>query len=268
MMSDQQTEMRQRVDRAVHEAAPEAHGAAAAGSGQAPVTLFQFPLVWGRNVSPFALKLETWLKLAEIPCNIQDTMSFGKAPKGKIPYIQDGDELIGDSSLIIEHLKATRGIDPDIGLSERERSESLALQRLFEEHFYFILVWSRWIDPAGWAVTREVFFQPLPALVRPVARAGAQYKVSRMLHQQGIGRHRPDEIHALARDDLRAIAGLLEERPFFMGDRLTGIDAVAFGFLANILLVPVETELKRMTQEFGNLVGWVEAMEAGLNAER
>ncbi len=53
-----------------------------------------------------------------------------------------------------------------------------------------------------------------------------------------------------------------------MGDRLTGIDAVAFGFLANILLVPVETELKRMAQEFGNLVGWVEAMEAGLNAER
>ena len=32
-----------------------------------PVTLVQYPAIWGRNVSPFCLKLEAWLKLASSP---------------------------------------------------------------------------------------------------------------------------------------------------------------------------------------------------------
>ncbi|HET6467887.1 MAG TPA: glutathione S-transferase family protein [Geminicoccaceae bacterium] len=231
------------------------------------MTLFQFPAVWGRNPSPFALKLETWLKLAGIPYQVRETTSFGRAPKGKVPYIEDAGRLIGDSTLIIAHLKATRGIDPDAGLDDRERAEALALQRLFEDHLYFVMVWSRWVDPAGWAETGEALFAVLPGPLRPAARRYARWRVRRMLHQQGLGRHRRDEIYAMGRDDLRAVADYLEERPFFMGERLTGIDAVAYGFLANILLVPVETELKRAAEELPNLVAWVDAMDAGLSDE-
>ena len=122
-----------------------------ARAATAPVTLVQFPPVWGRNVSPFTLKLETWLKLAEIPYTVRHSTDLGKAPKRKLPFIEDGLVAIGDSSLIIEHLKATRGIDPDAGLSDRERAEALALQRMFEDHFYYVLMYSRWLDPEGWA---------------------------------------------------------------------------------------------------------------------
>jgi glutathione S-transferase len=62
------------------------------------------------------------------------------------------------------------------------------------------------------------------------------------------------------------MSDLLGDRPFFLGDRLSSIDAVAFGFLANVLLVPIETELKRMAQDMPSLVTWVETMEAGLGA--
>lgn len=61
---------------------------------------------------------------------------------------------------------------------------------------------------------------------------------------------------------------LLGDRPFFMGERLTTIDAVAYGFLANIIMVPVETELKRIALGYPNLVTWCETMEQGLEAER
>ena len=48
--------------------------------------------------------------------------------------------------------------------------------------------------------------------------------------------------------------------------RPTTIDATAYGVLANILLVPVESELKRSAATFANLVAWTEAMERSLAA--
>ena len=233
--------------------------------GVAPVTLVQFPPVWGRNVSPFALKLEAWLRLADIPFEIRHSTSLGKAPKGKLPYIVEGDgTAIGDSTLIIEHLKASRGIDPDAGLSSRERAEALALQRLFEDHLYFIGLYSRWIDEEGWGPTSEAFFEGVPRPARGLARTMVRERMRRTLHHQGLGRHSREEIYGLARADLWAATLHLGERPFFAGDRPATIDAVAYGFLANIYLVPLETELKRIALDFPSLLGWCEAMEQGL----
>lgn len=232
-----------------------------------PVIVVQFPQVWGRNISPFGLKLEAWLRLAEIPYTIEASTDLRKAPKGKLPYIRDGHLLIGDTSLIIEHLKATRGIDPDAGLTPRERAEALAMQRLFEDHLYFVIAYSRWIDPEGWRTLEPAFFGRLMPPIRQAAGAHFRRRVRRMLHLQGLGRHRPDEIYAMAAADLAAVADYLEDHCFFMGDRLTTIDAVAYGFLANILEVPVETELKRMAQRLPTLAAWCEAMEQGLQAD-
>ena len=163
----------------VRGAAPGAAGPALRQQQVEPVTLVQFPPIWGRNVSPFGLKLEAWLTLANIPFDIRTTMRLDKAPKGKLPYIIDQGHAIGDTSLIIAHLKHTRGIDPDAGLTPAERAQGLALQRLFEEHLYFIIVYSRWIDEEGWPLVAEAFFAEREAAPAPrgpvlVPRARAQ----------------------------------------------------------------------------------------------
>jgi glutathione S-transferase len=238
-----------------------------AASVIAPVVVVQFPDLWGRNVSPFGLKLEAWLRLADIPYTVEPSVDLGRAPKGKLPYIRDEGRLIGDTTLIIEYLKVTRGIDPDAGLSPRDRAEALALQRLLEEHFYFALTYSRWIDEAGWATLAPAFFGRFPFPASRLAAGHYRRRVQRMLNQQGIGRHRPGEIYAMARHDLEALADFLGDRPFLMGEQLTSIDAVAYAFLANVLYVPFETELKRITQDFATLVTYCEAMEQGLQPE-
>jgi glutathione S-transferase len=238
-----------------------------AGPTPAPVVLVQFPSVWGRNVSPFALKLETWLRLAGIPFTIEESTRPDRMPKGKLPCIRDDGVLIADTSLVIAHLKATRGIDPDAGLSERQRAEAIALQRLIEDHLYFVMVWARWFDPEGWPRVADGFFSAFPAPLRPIGRLVLRRRFRRMLELQGLGRHRPEEILEMAREDLAALAGFLADKPFFMGDQLTTIDAVAFGFLANILLVPIEGRLKRAAASLPNLVAFCEAMEAGIYGE-
>ncbi len=65
----------------------------------------------------------------------------------------------------------------------------------------------------------------------------------------------------MAGADLAAVAALLGDWAFFFADRPTTTDAIAYGFLANLLLVPVETELKRIGQGFPNLVAWCAAMD-------
>ena len=158
-----------------------------AGVATKPVTLVQFPHVWGRNISPFALKLEAWLKLADIPFDVRTSTRFGKAPKGKLPYILDEGRPIGNSTLIIEHLKATRGIDPDESLGPPERAQALALQRLVEEHLYFAVVYSRWVDEEGWPLFADAVFGRLR---QPLRRAGEFWyreHVRKMLHLQGWG---------------------------------------------------------------------------------
>ena len=79
------------------------------------IRLFQFPRMFSiPNLSPFCCKLETWLRIAGIPYEVVDTLEPRKAPKGKLPFIEDAGLRMGDTSLIIEHLVRTRGVDPDV----------------------------------------------------------------------------------------------------------------------------------------------------------
>ena len=52
-----------------------------------------------------------------------------------------------------------------------------------------------------------------------------------------------------------------------MGEQLTTIDAVAYSFLANVIYLPFETELKRAALGFPTLVTYCEAMEQGLQLD-
>jgi Glutathione S-transferase N-terminal domain len=58
----------------------------------------QAPPVPERNVSPFTLKLGTWLKIACLTYEVP-TRNAGQGPKGKLPSIEDEDGTrIGDGS--------------------------------------------------------------------------------------------------------------------------------------------------------------------------
>jgi glutathione S-transferase len=135
--------------------------------GPAMIKLHQFPPVWGRNISPFTLKLEAWLRLAGLPYEVVPTRNPGKGPKGKLPFIEDDDgTVLGDSSLIIEHLMGTRGIDLDRELSPEQRAQAVSLQRLFEDHLYFHLRLES-LDQPG----RLARFRSCPVRLRSAAAA-------------------------------------------------------------------------------------------------
>jgi glutathione S-transferase len=78
--------------------------------------------------------------------------------------------------------------------------------------------------------------------------------------------HSRDEIHAVGLRDLRAIVALLGDKPFLMGPEPTEIDTVAYGFLANILKVPIASPIKDEGLRQANLVAYVDRAEARFRA--
>ncbi len=63
-------------------------------------------------------------------------------------------------------------------------------------------------------------------------------------------------------EDVDAVAAFLGNKDFFMGDRATSIDAVAYGFLANVLRVDLDHPVRRRALEHPNLSAYCERMEA------
>src|SRR5262245_21254677 len=127
------------------------------------------------DLSVFCFKAEVYLKLAGIPY----TTAVGdprKAPKGKLPVLQEGARLIPDSGAIIDHLERTRGRPLDAWLNAEQGALATALGSLFEEHLYFVAVYQRWQEDRGWALYKPVFVElagqlgvprPLHALLLP-----------------------------------------------------------------------------------------------------
>lgn len=222
------------------------------------LTVYGTGVTVGRlNASPFVGKLETWLRLAGIPYAFKVGNPL-KAPKGKVPYIDDDGVLMGDSQLIIQHLTRVHGVTLDDHLSERDRAAGHAVRRMLEEATYFCTLYARWIRPQGWAAYKPVMRGVAPGLVLEWLR----YDLGKRVRAQGTGRHSDEQILAFAAEDYRAVAGVLGDRPFLLGDRPTSFDATAFAFTQGVLAFPGESPLQDAVRALPGLVAYVDRVAA------
>jgi glutathione S-transferase len=227
-----------------------------------PIKLFQFPRRFAiPNLSPFCCKLETWLRIAQVPYEVVDTPDPRKGPKGKLPFIEDAGVRIADSSLIVDHLMRTRGVDPDRRLDASQRAIALLVQRTLEEHYAFVLAYTHLVRKEGLQHTRARF-NSVPAIARPLVGYIVRRRIKKILWQQGILRHSHHDIVESALRDWRAVLTVMGEEPFFFGDEPTGIDAVVFGALATSVFTPIESPIRDFLRSQPGLVSYAERMRA------
>lgn len=229
---------------------------------QRPIKLFQFPRMFGiPNLSPFCCKLETWLRIAGIPYEVVDTLDPRKAPKGRLPFIEDDGVRIADSSFIIDHLVATRGVDPDAHLDASQRTLALLVQRTLEEHYAPVLAYTHLVRDEGVRHTRARF-APLPAIIRPLVASTVRRAIQKRLWDRGLLRHTHDEIVADAIRDWKAVLAAMSDGPFFFGAQPSTIDAVVFGVLATSILTPIESPIRDFLRAQPRLVDYAERVRA------
>ena len=225
------------------------------------IKLYQFPPAFGTpNASPFCIKAELLLKMAGLGYETVVTPDPRKGPKGKLPAIEDNGRIIGDSEFIRRHIERSHGFDFDKGLDQRARAVAHAFARMIEERSYWVMVYGRWIDDRNWPILREAFFGAMPPVLRSILPAMFRRKVRGYLHGHGIGRHARDDIYSLGVSDVRALADWLGEKPYFMGEAPSGVDATVYSFTENILTPPFETPMKAEAMKHPNLVAYTKRM--------
>jgi len=211
------------------------------------------------DTSPFVIKSEVQLKMAGVAYDRASAIP-PQAPNGKLPFINDHDEVVSDSTLIRAHVEHKYGVDLDEGLDARRRAESWAIERMLEDHLYFAMVWFRWIDPENFAKGPAHFADGAPEADRAQLRQDLQARKAAELHAQGLGRHAPAQIAALGGRSIDALAQLLGDKPYLMGDVPSGVDATAFGMLACVITPFFDTPLRRAAENHPNLVAYVARM--------
>jgi glutathione S-transferase len=222
------------------------------------IILYTFgPAMGLPDPSPFVLKARLLLTFAGLPF-VEDRNGFGRAPKGKLPYLRDEGAIVADSTFIRLHIERKYRFDFDQGLDAGQRGAAWAIEKMCEEHLYWALVDARWMDDSAFNQGAARFFDRVPAPVRPVVKALVRRKVRSTLWRQGFGRHTTAEIGELAARDLAALAGVLGGKPFLMGETPCGADATVAAFVAGIATPPFDTPLRTIARRHPSLIAYAD----------
>lgn len=209
------------------------------------IQVFSFGPAWGvpvPTVSPFGLKLVTWLELVGLPYELLIENNPGKGPKGKCPWAVIEGRAIGDSELIMARLRARAELDLDADLTPAQRGLSLAVQRMLDEHYHQVWEHQLFVDEVGWE-QGKLFFDQLPTPLNLIVRTLARRDLRKQLHARGVGRHSNQEIIQMGIDDLDALDALLADKPYMLGDAPRELDATVFAFVSLTHYVPCSSPL-------------------------
>lgn len=213
------------------------------------------------DASPFVMKAQTLLKMANLPFRVGVSSPL-KAPKGKLPFIDDGGRIVADTAFIRAHIEAHYRVDFDAGLSDRQKAIAWAFERMAEDNLYWALLDARWTADSDFDNGPRRFFDAVPFVMRPIVIAMVRRKVRQALHAQGLGRHSQQEIAAIGTRSIDAIAIHLDREPYFMGADPKGVDATIFAMIANILCPAFDSPLRTAAERHGNLRDYVTRMGA------
>jgi glutathione S-transferase len=220
------------------------------------ITLYTFGPYFGLpDASPFVMKSVLLLKFAGLAYS-EKRGGPQKAPKGKLPFINDEGLIVPDSTFIRFHIEKKYGFDFDAGLSPEQKAAAWAIEKMCEEHLYWALVAARWVDEENFAKGPAKFFDTMPLPLRPLIRAAVRRKIRKTLHLQGFGRHARAEQDVLAIADIDALAALLGDKPYLMGDKPCGADAAVFSFVAHTLTPVFKMPIRTAAEGHKNLTSY------------
>ena len=228
------------------------------------VQLVQFPRTHTIvSLSPYSLKLETWLRMAGIKYRNVSNQLTTASSKGQVPFVELNGRQLADSNMIIDHLRDHFHVPIDDQLSAQEKAQARAFHFLIEESLCRCIYYDRAKD-FGWLATDQGLLPHVPTyqkfLFQKFIIKQLQRRIKNASHAQGYGRHSVEEIEALAKQDLLALSTQLGNKPFMFGQKPTTVDATLFGHLTQLTDTPLHCldQLKSFVeQSTPNLVEFV-----------
>lgn len=210
------------------------------------------------NLSPFVLKVETYLRMTGISYKVDTTDTIG--PKGKTPWISLNGQHIPDSQFIIQFLNRKFDKNLNRGKYSEEKLAVAKLVRLtLEEHFFWGLVLYR-MDYGFHFLSKLAH---IPALVPMwLVNLVVARKMKKFAWGQGLGRHSQEQVYEITTDALRAVSTVLGRNKFILGDEPCEEDCAIFGMLVQTIWgLPSSPYEKLANGELSNIKEYCERMK-------
>lgn len=225
------------------------------------IQLFQPPqMPDAPGLSMFCVKTEILLKLSGLSFETVVQGDPREGPKQKFPYIGDNGKTVGDSSFIEMYLNENHAINFYAGVDELDVARARIITSAIEEQLYWVTVYSRWQMDENWPIMEKLFFGSMPPEMREPISKMARDSAIRSLWGHGMGRHSVEEVYTLGRRLIDNLSVLLGDRKYFAADKITTVDASAYGALINFIQNPVPTPLKAHILTKPNLCAFLNDM--------
>jgi glutathione S-transferase len=224
------------------------------------ITLYTFAPAFGLpGPGPFAIKTEVHLQMLRLEYQ-KRAEGRVNAPKGKLPYIDDEGTVVADSTFIRRHLEHKHSRDLDAGLNSIQRATAWAVERLVEDNLYWAMVHSRWAVDDNFYKGPAHFFDHLAKDIQAEARQKQRAAVLGYLQAQGLGRHNTEEIAFIARRGYDALAEILGDKAYLVGQKPCGADASVFAQIVSALTPWFESPVRDAAASHTNLVAYGKRM--------
>lgn len=211
------------------------------------------------DVSPFGMKTRMQLAMADVPHEVV-LGGYPKAPKGKLPFIEDDERVVADSTFIRAYIEERFGVDLDAGLSTMQRAVAWSTERMLEDHLYWLAAYYRWLDEANFERGPTHFFDDMPAEMADDMRNKTVADVRAGMHAHGISRHTEAEMIDLARRDLDSLDGILSDQDFLFGERATAVDATMAGMIISAACPLFISPLRSLVETYPRLLAHSQRM--------
>src|SRR5215475_9431607 len=229
------------------------------------LTLYSYPSLFGvADNNGYGLKVYAFLKLTGVLFRHEHIFDASKAPRGQLPYIVDGADIIGDSETILGFVTQKYRLTIDAALTPAQCTTNLLVTRMLDD-LYWVMSYSRWKDERYWPLFRDALKREHPQLTDEGLIKAKEFNAQRYYYQ-GIGRFDADAAMARGLADLSAIAMQIPAGGFVHGGKPTSIDAGIYGFIANIYFYEIDTPLKEFVVAHDNIVQHCRAMHAAVHA--
>ena len=226
------------------------------------ITLYRYGSFFGLpDASPFCFKAMMLLKIAGLEWK-DDFGGLRKAPKGKMPYISDDGTIIADSTLIRFHIEDKYGFDFEAGLDEEQKGIAWSVEKMLEDHVYWILLNDRWCHDANFNKGPRKFFDSAPAPIRGFIANMVRKKLIKATKAHGMGRHTNAEIHKFGKKAVASVAAILGDKPYFMGETVCGVDATVYAFMETLGREGFDTPMIAEVASHKNLRAYLDRMQA------
>jgi len=235
------------------------------------VYLFQFtrsPQI--PSISPFCLKLESWLKLHGIKYQNIDHKCKFRSRKGMLPFIEINGDEVADSNMIIETLAKKFDKEMPAQLSQDQKNVQHAMIAMVENHLHWTIVHWRSKDVDNTLKGYQLNLQTAIGSKAPASLLNFYFKYTfcrkglKKVKAHGLGVHTAEEIEQFGKKDLQALSEMLGDKEFFFGDEPAMLDLVVYSHVAQLVMIEKDYPCSLrdyLEADCKNLVGLVNRMK-------